>query len=453
MLRLLRLVVVCWVTIALNACDAPRWRPDHTVIVILENKSARQILNNKDAPFLNNLAQSGAYFSEAHFAQTPYGILPTKATSYLPARPSQPNYLYLFSGNNQGVLPDWFRDEHSPYVGTAIYGRGGDLLIPPVKGAHVGIGNSLIPPSMRPITSPNLGAAIINVGGTFGSFSESLPYPHYDDPNDPNSAALDVDLYRRKHNPAINWINFRGSQLPDDKARFLLPVSVNLGFTNTHDPVDGNDYRGFALDTKGAHIGYEQLPTVSIVVPNDQHNAHSSSIAAADAWLVTHIKPYAEWARTHNSLLVVTFDEDGSTDATGGNPDMTGHDTIFTVFYGPVGSVIPGRYLDRIDHLNVMSTVLYLYGALERFKADFREAYAEDDEIRAELANLLPIKGIFGDRTSSRALNSFRSGESKGVKPGDLAIEPVDQVRPRDQPTDGEGAGSHDRAIAPAFRG
>jgi hypothetical protein len=193
--------------------------------------------------------------------------------------------------------------------------------------------------------------------------------------------------------------------LPDARARFLLPVSVNLGFTNTHDPVDGNDYRGFALDAKGGHIGYEQLPTVSIVVPNDQHNAHSGSIAAADTWLVTHIKPYAEWARTHNGLLVVTFDEDGSTDATGGNPDRTGHDTIFTVFYGPADRVIPGRYLDRIDHLSVMSTVLYLYGALERFKADFRDAHAEDDESRAELANLVPIKNIFADRTSSRALS------------------------------------------------
>jgi acid phosphatase len=74
---------------------APGWVPDHTVIVILENKSAQQIAGNKDAPYLNTLAQNGAYMAQAHFAQTPYGIVPRDASSYLPARPSQPNYLYL----------------------------------------------------------------------------------------------------------------------------------------------------------------------------------------------------------------------------------------------------------------------------------------------------------------------------------------------------------------------
>ena len=60
----------------------------------------------------------------------------------------------------------------------------------------------------------------------------------------------------------------------------------------------------------------------------------------------------------------------------------------------------------------MLSTVLYLYDALERFKADFREAYAEDDEIRAELANLVPIKSIFADRSSSRASSSGDSRQA-----------------------------------------
>jgi hypothetical protein len=245
--------------------------------------------------------------------------------------------------------------------------------------------------------TPNLGAALINAGGTFGSFSESLPYPHYDDAFDPGGSAADPDLYRRKHNPAINWINITGKRLPTDKARFLLPTSANLGFTNTRDPVDGKAYRGFAVDAKGNPIGYEQLPTVSIVVPNEQHDAHSDSIAAADAWLKIHIKPYADWARTHNSLLVVTFDEDEATDASRGDPDRTGHDTIFTVFYGPSNRVIPGRYTERIDHLNVLATVLDRHGMLGQFKTDFLEAYVPSAENRAELANLVPVKDIFGE--------------------------------------------------------
>jgi hypothetical protein len=161
--------------------------------------------------------------------------------------------------------------------------------------------------------------------------------------------------------------------------------------------VDGKAYRGFAVDAKGNPIGYEQLPTVSIVVPNEQHDAHSDSIAAADAWLKIHIKPYADWARTHNSLLVVTFDEDEATDASRGDPDRTGHDTIFTVFYGPSNRVIPGRYTERIDHLNVLATVLDRHGMLGQFKTDFLEAYVPSAENRAELANLVPVKDIFGE--------------------------------------------------------
>lgn len=369
--ELLWLLFACCATIALGARAAPTWTPAHTVIVVLENRSARQIEGNKDAPYLNTLAQGGAYMARAYFAQTPYGILPSGHSYYLPARPSQPNYLYLFSANNQGV--------------------------------RVGIGNGLIPASMRPFTTPNLGAAVINAGGTFSSFSESLPYPHYDDPVDPGGTEAKPDLYRRKHNPVINWVNLTARRLPGDKSRFVLAVSVNLGFANTHDPVDGKDYRGFAVNARGNPIGYDQLPTVSIVIPNEQHDAHSDSIAAADAWLGAHIKPYADWARTHNSLLVVTWDEDGSTDASHGDPDKTGQDTIFTVFYGPTNAVIPGRYAERIDHLNVLATILDRHRVLTQFRSDFLEAFGRSAEGRAEFANLVPIKDLFGEGPPLRA--------------------------------------------------
>jgi hypothetical protein len=46
--------------------------------------------------------------------------------------------------------------------------------------------------------TPNLGAAIINSGRAFASFSESLPHPHYEAAEDP---ATNQDFYRRKHNP------------------------------------------------------------------------------------------------------------------------------------------------------------------------------------------------------------------------------------------------------------
>src|SRR5215212_3443542 len=64
--------------------------PDHVVIVIEENHSAQSILPNASAPYINSLAASG--FSFDNF--------------YAIAHPSQPNYLQLFSGTNQGVLTD-----------------------------------------------------------------------------------------------------------------------------------------------------------------------------------------------------------------------------------------------------------------------------------------------------------------------------------------------------------
>ena len=64
----------------------PAWRPDHTVIVVLENLSAFEAtpkqIKGGDAPvfspasdwrFLNELAAKGARFTNSHFARTPYG--------------------------------------------------------------------------------------------------------------------------------------------------------------------------------------------------------------------------------------------------------------------------------------------------------------------------------------------------------------------------------------------
>src|SRR5882672_11552076 len=65
-------------------------RPDHVVIVIEENRSYSRIINSSSAPYINSLADQGALFTQS------FGI----------GHPSQPNYLDLFSGSNQGVTTD-----------------------------------------------------------------------------------------------------------------------------------------------------------------------------------------------------------------------------------------------------------------------------------------------------------------------------------------------------------
>jgi len=388
-------LLVVWGAVALSlpCAAADKWSPAHIVIVILENKSFQEIIGNRETPYLNALAQQGALMTRAYFAQIPYGTVPAGYSARLPARPSQPNYLYLFSGHHQGVLPAWFQDPGSTYVGNAVNDPAGNRLPSPVLTTPIGIANSLIPVNMRPFTTPNLGAALIASGRSFATFSESLPYPRYDRAGDPSPIA---DLYRRKHNPAINWIELGSRPVAADERKFLLPVEANLGFANTTDPHNGTRYRGFTVDAQGERIGFERLPTVSIVVPNEQNDMHSASKRACDVWLEERIKPYADWAREHDSLLVVTFDEDGSTNSSRGNAYQTGIDPIVTLFYGPPGKVIAGRYDERIDHLNVLATVLDRYGLLEMFKRDFLQAH-QGVEAENMAANLRPIQDVFGE--------------------------------------------------------
>src|SRR5712692_4817388 len=74
-------------------------RPSHVVVVIEENRSFSEIIGSPNAPYINSLAAQGALMTNS-FALT---------------HPSQPNYLDLFSGSNQGV-----NDDSCPHSFTAV---------------------------------------------------------------------------------------------------------------------------------------------------------------------------------------------------------------------------------------------------------------------------------------------------------------------------------------------
>jgi acid phosphatase len=111
----------------------------------------------------------------------------------------------------------------------------------------------------------------------------------------------------------------------------LLPAAASLPFTRFPQSADG----------------YATLPTVSIVVPNQQHDMHSGSIADADQWLKDNLGGYANWAQSHNSLLIVTWDE-GS-----------GDNHIATIFSGQ--PVKPGNYPEPVDHYRMLRTLQDMY--------------------------------------------------------------------------------------------
>jgi phosphatidylinositol-3-phosphatase len=167
-------------------------------------------------------------------------------------------------------------------------------------------------------TTPNLGHALIAVGLTFAGYSEDLPSV--------GSLICSVGLYARKHNPWVNW---------QDSVANGLPVSANVPLTD------------FPTE-------YSTLPTVSVIVPNQVNDMHHGNnpeaIQTGDRWLREHLDAYVQWAQEHNSLLIVTWDEDNKKE----------NNRIVTLFVGPM--VQTGRYEQRITHYNVLRTIEDLYG-------------------------------------------------------------------------------------------
>ena len=159
---------------------------------------------------------------------------------------------------------------------------------------------------------------MVKAGLTFVGYSEDLPSV--------GSIICSEGQYARKHNPWVNW---------QDSAANGLPATTNLPMTN------------FPTE-------YSALPTVSIVVPNQVNDMHSGKdsemIQAGDRWLQAHLNAYVQWAQQHNSLLIVTWDEDNGKE----------NNRIATLFVGPM--VQAGRYGQRVTHYNILRTIEDLYG-------------------------------------------------------------------------------------------
>ena len=159
-------------------------------------------------------------------------------------------------------------------------------------------------------TAPNLAADLLKAGKSFAGYSEDLPGP--------GSPVCSAGDYARKHVP---WTDFSN-----------VPGSVSLPFTN----FPAGDFA--------------RLPTVSFVIPSLCHDMHDCSVAVGDAWLRSHLGGYTNWAMSHDSLLILTWDED----------DNGARNHITTIFVGQ--QVRPGRYAETVTHYNVLATIEAAYG-------------------------------------------------------------------------------------------
>jgi hypothetical protein len=260
-------------------------RYDHVVIVMEENRTAGQIVGDLvNAPYITSLATGGV----------------SLRFMFAIEHPSQPNYLQLFSGSNQGT----FDDNLPPNFSTT-------------------------PTSTYPFRSANLAASLVAAGFTFAGFSEEIETAETNDwaDYDPHSATNPGIYYRRKHNPWANWVA-KVTPMPANQ----LAASVNRSFAQFP-------------------ANYALLPTVSFVVPNQLHDMHDGSRKQADDWLRDHLNSYAVWARTNNSLLVVTWDED----------DYNEDNQIPTILHGANlrnGRTVAGTWTLH----NLLRTIEEMYG-------------------------------------------------------------------------------------------
>ena len=206
--------------------------------------------------------------------------------------PSQPNYLALFSGSVQGVTDDHCLEVETPY------------------------------------STQNLGAALLEKDYTFAGYAQNLPAVGFRGCEDKKSKLNGASLYARKHCP---WVNWQG-----DKAHNFAAQST--GFPMSKFPGD-----------------YDKLPTVSFVIPDQDHDMHNNGqdttmIKKADDWLNFNLSGYIDWAQTHNSLFILTYDED----------NFTKDNRIPTIFIGEM--IKSGEYNEPINHYNVLRTIEQMYG-------------------------------------------------------------------------------------------
>jgi len=170
------------------------------------------------------------------------------------------------------------------------------------SGSTQGVTDDSCPQSFH---GPNLATALAKSGHSFIGYSEDLPYV--------GSMNCSAGAYARKHNPWSDFVD--------------VPPSANQPMT------------AFPVD-------HAHLPSVSFVIPNLNNDLHDGTVAAADAWLDAHLHGFVNWATRHNSLLIVTTDED----------DHSAGNHIFTLLVG--AHVRAGESDVRTNHYSILRTIL-----------------------------------------------------------------------------------------------
>ena len=232
--------------------------PDHIVICIMENKGYPQVIDSISvAPYINALAND------------PMSALFTQ--SYGHTHPSQPNYLELFSGDNQGVTSNNVPSTH--------------------------------------FTTPNLARSLLDAGKTFITYSENLPYTGCDTIRSGN--------YERKHNPVANWMGTGTNQVPDscNQPYTNFPTDYNLLPTvsyvvpdQVHDmhntPVDTGD--AWLAANMDAYIQWAKANNSLFILTFDEDNhAYNNRITTIFTGPMVRGGQYSKYMNHHSLLRTI----------------------------------------------------------------------------------------------------------------------------------------------------
>lgn len=287
-----------------SACAGQETIPhlDHVFLIMMENRSASEILNSANAPFINQMAHSA-----------------NLATNYFAVgHPSLTNYLEVVGGSNFGIVndnyPNWHNATPSTTLNNPITGSGVDAATP------AGISPFNIEISAARYTASTIADHLVSVGKSWKTYQESLPssgdvdgvnisdgiYSNLSDASITSSGDLQ-HLYAVKHNPFVYFADVQNN------------TAANNGLINI---ADFTGINGLYADLRAG-----KAPNFSFIAPNQCHDMHgidngsslckkvSTLLQMGDAsvkQLVTAINASTSWINGNNAIIVMWDENDYS---------------------------------------------------------------------------------------------------------------------------------------------
>jgi len=337
---------------------------DHVFLIVMENHGYGQIVNNPNAPFINQLAKSTGY----------------SANYFAIGHPSLTNYLEIVGGSNFGVRSDDYPNWHStcmtnlatgvaaldspaqvPAVICPIWGTGMDAATPAMDCTN----EVSAPPCLWDIdgiaslaAAPNtigktIADQLVERGRSWKSYQESLPVGSADGVNYSDGFFSNLTNFASfLTNPSsfTQW-TVQGVNIPPVTSQAAANGDIVLLYAAKHNPFvyfrsvqEGKDPRNSLANVVGfdgprglyQDLGSGDVPDLAFIVPNqcnDQHgrgnagpfcnfdeNDDGTQVGLNEALIlqgdvtvqkiITSIKASPAWQRGNNAIVVVWDEND-----------------------------------------------------------------------------------------------------------------------------------------------